>query len=332
MAIILKENNSNSLWESVFNMLVNSQDNVVKSRLGDTIEFGQVILCLDNPRQRWITSRVPAISVAFALAEVVWILNRSNDAKIINFWNPVLKNFSGNDEKYYGAYGHRIGHEFGIDQLNVAYNALKNNPDTRQVVIEYYKPDIDLPTEDGRPKSSDIPCNIASIIKIRNMKLEWTQIMRSNDVIRGLPYNIIQFTYLHELLANWLKVELGKYTHFADSLHIYKSDLANFNALPHSSWNNLDVFNVTKEISDDLFALMYSRMKHIVHNFEHLSEKELEKLSTLESEYESLNNMMYIIGTYAARKMCCPKLEEKLVKMCTNEIYVYLWKRWATKT
>jgi thymidylate synthase len=266
------------------------------------------------------------------LAEIVWIMNRSNDAKIINFWNPSLSNYSGKDEKYHGAYGYRIGYEFGFDQLEAAYNALKNNPDTRQVVIQYYKSDIDFPTFEGRPRSSDIPCNVVSIIKIRDNKLDWTQIMRSNDVIRGLPYNIVQFSTLHELLAGWLEVELGNYTHFADSLHLYKSDLGKFSSSNQYDIANQDKLYMPKETSESIFASMYSRMKYIVENSNQLSELELERLSFLDSDSPSLNNMMQIIGAYVARKMSYLDLEKLLNKKCTNSIYLQLWNRWVTKT
>ena len=35
--------------------------------------------------------------------------------------------------------------------------------------------------------------------KVRQGKLEWSQIMRSNDVLLGMPYNFIQFTGLQEI-------------------------------------------------------------------------------------------------------------------------------------
>lgn len=332
MATILKDNNANSLWRSAYEELMQSQNNISNSRLGETIELRQVMLCLENPSQRWITSRVPAISIAFALAEIVWIMNRSNDSKIINFWNPSLSNFSGKDEKYHGAYGYRIGYEFGFDQLVAAYNALKNNPDTRQVVIQYYKSDIDFPTFEGHPRSSDIPCNVVSIIKIRDNKLDWTQIMRSNDVIRGLPYNIVQFTSLHELLAGWLEVELGNYTHFADSLHLYESDLGKFSSSSQYDIANQDKLYMPKKTSESLFESMYSRMEQIVEYSNRISEFELQKLSFLDSDCQSLNNMMLIIGAYAARRLSFLNLEKLLIKKCTNNTYLQLWNRWVSKT
>lgn len=330
MPVIIQKNDSNKIWSAVYSKLIRS-NNHVDSRFGETIELSQVLLTLNNPRQRWISTRVPTISIAFAIAEVVWILNKSNESRIINFWNPSLSRFSGKGKYYHGAYGYRIGHEFGIDQLNTAYLALKSNPTTRQVVIQYYKPDIDLPSSDGSPKSTDIPCNVSSIIKIRDSKLEWTQIMRSNDAIYGLPYNIVQFTCLQEILAGWLDCDIGKYTHFTDSLHIYNKDISKYKAFKGTHLINNDMIRVNKRESDILFSEMYSRMTCIVNKSSIITEEELEKLSLLKSEHVCLNNMMLIIGAYAANKFKYANLINKLLELCSNHLYVFLMKKWIDR-
>lgn len=330
MPLIIEGDDSNQLWYTVYNEII-ATNNLVESTKGETLELSQVMICLNNPRQRWISSRRPSISIAFALAEVVWILNKSNDSRVINYWNPVLSKYSGTDEEYYGAYGYRLGYEFGIDQLSAAYYALKNNPNTRQVVLEYYKPDIDIPNTDGTSKASDIPCNVASIVKIRNKKLDWTQIMRSNDVILGLPYNIVQFTFLQEVLAGWLRIEVGKYTHFSDSMHMYLSDINQYSALNEVNPTNKDIFDQTKDVSEVIFSEIYSRMKYISEQSEMISQRKLEELSFLNSGYECFNNMMLIISAYVARKMNYKILEIKLIESCTNEVYVYQWKKWRDK-
>ena len=45
--------------------------------------------------------------------------------------------------------------------------------------------------------------------------------MRSNDIVFGLPYNFLQFTFLQEIIAGWLNVDVGEYMHISDSLHMY---------------------------------------------------------------------------------------------------------------
>ena len=57
---------------------------------------------------------------------------------------------------------------------------------------------------------------------IRQGCLEWLQVMRSNDLIWGTPYNFVQFTSIQEIVAGWLGVEVGNYVHVSDSLHVYQ--------------------------------------------------------------------------------------------------------------
>src|SRR5262249_46066683 len=122
---------------------------------------------------------------------------------------------------YHGAYGFRLRRHYGLDQLDRACEALRRNPDGRQVVLQIWDPTLDLPHDDGSPQAPDIPCNLLSMLKGRGGKLEWVQVMRSNDLFRGMPYNFVQFTTLHEVMAGWLGVELGSYHQLSDSLHYY---------------------------------------------------------------------------------------------------------------
>ena len=80
---------------------------------------------------------------------------------------------------------------------------------------------VDLPDLDGSPANEDIPCNVLAMLKVRDGALHWTQVMRSNDLFLGLPYNIVQFTMLQEVLAGWLGVRVGPYNVVIDSLHVY---------------------------------------------------------------------------------------------------------------
>ena len=191
------------------------------SRCGNTNEVLHAALSLVNPRQRWIASRAPAMNPAFALAEVIWIVNGRNDSALLNYFNPKLPEFAGRGPTYHGAYGFRLRKQFGLDQLEHAYRALIANHDSRQIVLQIWDSTADMPGDEGRPRSEDIPCNVISLLKVREGRLEWTQIMRSNDLVRGMPHNIVQFTSLQEILAGWLNIEVGGYHHFADSLHLY---------------------------------------------------------------------------------------------------------------
>ena len=202
---------------------VNNTGARAASRAGATKELLHVSAELYHPRRRWVVSREPALNAAFAVAEMIWIIRGRRDSAFLNYFNRALPQYAGAGRTYAGAYGWRLRRNLGFDQLRSAYLALKAAPHSRQVVLQIWDGRRDLP-DGAAPRSPDVPCNVVSLLKVRGGRLEWTQIMRSNDLFRGWPYNILQWTTLQEVMAGWLGLQVGTYHHLSDSLHMYEKD------------------------------------------------------------------------------------------------------------
>jgi len=82
-------------------------------RGGSTQELLHAVFTIQDPRQRWVTARQPALNPAFAIAEVVWILSGRRDSNFLNYWNSQLPKFAGSGPVYHGAYGFRLRHRCG---------------------------------------------------------------------------------------------------------------------------------------------------------------------------------------------------------------------------
>lgn len=301
----------------------------LESRGEETKELLHVTFSIDNPRERWITSRYPPMSPALGISEIVWILAGRNDSAFPNFWNPQLPSFAGKGPTYHGAYGHRLRHNLGLDQLSRAYHALKSNSGTRQIVLQIWDGRHDFPDLEGKPVSKDIPCNICSILKIRNQKLHWTQIIRSNDLLLGVPHNFIQFTALQEIIAGWLEVDLGPYVQLSDSLHVYKRDWnilsQNTNTIQNVNTDNLSLsFHESQECIKKLAAFME---KLLVVNIPETTIVNLVKSEEFPSAYQ---NMFYVVSAYAARKHEYNEAAEMIIEKCSNSLYKTLWRNWTT--
>ena len=188
---LLEGRTANEAWsKAAAAFLVEGEAQEQASRAGPTREILHAAFAIRNPLERWVLARRPTINPAFAIAETVWILAGRDDSALPNHWNPELPKYTGPGERYHGAYGHRLRRRFGLDQLERAYIALKNKPDSRQVVLQLWDPKIDLPDEEGRPAAQDVPCNVLSMLKVRKGRLEWAQVMCSNDLFRGVPYTL----------------------------------------------------------------------------------------------------------------------------------------------
>lgn len=302
------------------------------SRCGDTIELLHVMFSLTDSRQRWILSRSPALNPAFALAEVVWIVLGLRDANFINYWNPALPSYCGSDSEYHGAYGFRLRSHFGFDQLDRAYHALSAASDSRQVVLQIWDPASDFPSDDGSARSADVPCNVASFLKVRQGRLEWTQLMRSNDFIRGLPHNFVQFTSLQEVISGWLQLEPGSYIHLSDSLQVYTRDITaiespNAIVVP----KNTDRLCLAKAESEKVFAEIGARMRRMAEADDSLSQVQLSKLSSANGFNHAYQNLLYVLGADAARRRGWPDLTLDLWNRCRNNVLREAMGRWLMR-
>lgn len=309
-------------------------ENVVReqaSRAGPTYEILGAALTIRDPLERWVLARRPAMNPAFAIAETVWILAGRDDSALPNHWNPKLPEYAGHGERYHGAYGHRLRRRFGIDQLERAYLALRNNPDSRQVILQVWDPRIDLPDKEGRPVAEDIPCNVLCMLKVRSGRLEWTQVMRSNDLFLGVPHNFVQFTVLQEVLAGWLGLEVGAYNHLSDSLHVYEDNFESLKGFDRQveSAPSADTLRLPKEESDETFAVLEKRLDMLTE--ESMTEGRMWKFLDDSGLPEAFENLLRIAAADSAQRRGWTDTSEAVARGCTNGALLQAWKGWSSR-
>lgn len=209
-------------------------------KVKEILDFKTIVT---NPYRRLVGGYGRNINPFFLLAEAMWIFCGRKDVRFLSLFNKNMEQFSDDGKVFHAPYGFRLRHwgvrsedKFceenlhaaqGYDQVADAIKLFENNPNTRQVVLSIWNPDLDLGT-----KTKDIPCNDIIMLKIRDGKLITTIQNRSNDLHWGLPTNLFQFSFLTELIAACLNIELGTQTHNSQSLHVY-------------DWNN--IANVMQE-------------------------------------------------------------------------------------
>ena len=210
---------ANTIYPQLVDEIITKGEKV-NTRNGYSIELHPSFNEFHNIRQRYISTKGRMINLPFALAETVWILSGDNSVERVGFYNSRIADIaSDNGVDFNAAYGHRIRHEFGIDQLKDVLLKLKDK-NTRQALFIYSSPKGDA----SYVETKDRACNISSMFLIRNGVLNLTQTIRSNDVILGLPYNLVQFTTLQEVIAEVIGVYPGTFYHLANSLHLYDHD------------------------------------------------------------------------------------------------------------
>ncbi|MHB8901491.1 MAG: thymidylate synthase [Thermoguttaceae bacterium] len=318
---------ANELWQQLASEFQRGERTEIQnSRLGRMHELMHVALTINDPRQRWVVSREPAINPAFSIAEVVWIVNGRNDSSFLNYFNSSLPKFAGHTPCYHGAYGHRLRSHFGLDQLERVYHALRSDPDSRQAVLQIWDPASDLPDEYGKPASEDIPCNVSGFPKIRHGSLHWMQVMRSNDLFRGSPYNFVQFTTLQEILAGWLGLEVGSYNLIVDSLHVYEDSLKHVvNFCPVEQVDNTDSLALPRSESEAAFSELASRTEELQRARRADQLVDLVATSSLPGAFR---NMLCVMAAEGARRRRSLDAASEIMATCTNPLYCQLCQRW----
>lgn len=328
--IIFEGEGADDVWLAAAAAIARGDGRHQLGRLESTQELLHVAMIVRDPTMRWVTSRYPALNVAFALAEVVWIVNGRDEASFINFWNRRMPAFAGDTPTYPGAYGKRLRSHFGFDQLRRAADVLTRNPDGRQVVLQIWDPKVDLPGESGEPNNKDIPCNITSMLKVRDQRLEWFQVMRSNDLFLGLPHNLTQFLTLQEIVAGWIGIETGSYTQVSDSLHVYERDLENVaKAVRVKPARDGESLRFPYEVSMNAFRDLYERCS--VLTAESIRpEDAMDAVLACESPLV-FRNWMSILGAEASRRHGWADLAKDLAQRCTSPVLSQLWAAWLRR-
>lgn len=230
---LFKAESGDLAWRQAADTLVHRRGtHTIDSRAGATVELLHAAIAIADSRARWVASRLPAMNIAFAVAEVVQILTGGDDVAFLAHWFPNYPSFVGSKDRAHGAYGARLRVRCGFDQLARAADALTASGESRQVVLSIWDPREDFPSANGTPRSGDIPCNVLSCLRLVEGRLHWLQTSRSNDLFRGLPNNLVQFTFLQEVIAGWIGAEVGGYSHTISSLHAYASSLDEFSIDP----------------------------------------------------------------------------------------------------
>lgn len=114
------------------------------------------------------------------------------------------------------SYGHK-GSMPEINQVQFVIDELKRNPYSRRAVIDVRKNTDDL--------YSDSPSCMQNLqFFIRDGKLHLKALFRSNDAIEAAFFNAFALVMLQKRIADELGVEMGTYTHRANSFHVYKKN------------------------------------------------------------------------------------------------------------
>jgi thymidylate synthase len=221
------------------------------SRVGDVLVMPRPIMTeYADPTNRVLFSPMRDANPFFHVMETLWMLAGRNDLPWLVRFNKRFASYSddgGNTQP--GAYGYRWRNYFGHDQLMDIILELKQNPDSRRVVLAMWDGGArgswngfaDEKGENHQPGdfyaaisgSNDVPCNTHAYFDTVDGKLNMTVCCRSNDIIWGAyGANAVHFSFLLEFIALSTGIPMGVYRQFSNNFHIYTNIVAREMMMP----------------------------------------------------------------------------------------------------
>jgi thymidylate synthase len=182
--------------------------------------------CIDDVKSNLFQNSVRNVNINYLAGEMLWYLTGNNDLKFISKYSKFWKKIANDDGTLNSAYGNLIFKRkniHGYTEWGWAIHSLIKDKDSRQSIMHFNTPDHLYDT------NKDQVCTMFGQFFIRDNKLMFYIYMRSNDIIKGVTYDIPFFTFLQIeaykiLKKTYPELELGSYYHTSGSLHIYESD------------------------------------------------------------------------------------------------------------
>lgn len=103
-----------------------------------------------------------------------------------------------------------------IDQLTEAIETIKNNPDSRRIIVSAWNvadiPNMKLP-----------PCHAFFQFYVVNGRLSLQLYQRSADIFLGVPFNIASYALLLMMVAQVTGLKAGDFVHTLGDAHVYNN-------------------------------------------------------------------------------------------------------------
>ena len=211
--------------------------------------------------------------------ELLWFLKGDSNIKYltengVRIWNE----WADENGDLGPVYGHqwRNWNSDEIDQIELVIKDLKNNPNSRRMLVSAWNPSV-LPDTSksfsenvANGKAALPPCHAFFQFYVHKGKLSCQLYQRSADVFLGVPFNIASYALFTMMMAQVCGYEAGDFVHTLGDAHIYNNHLEQLELqrsrdprpLPQMLLNPeiKDIFDFT---FDDFTLLDYNPHPHI---------------------------------------------------------------------
>jgi len=154
------------------------------------------------------------------MIELLWFLNgdtnikflKDNNVKIWDAWADE----NGDLGPVYGEQWRAWKKPDGstIDQISNVVDTIKNNPNSRRILVVAYNPGV--ADEMALP-----PCHSLFQFYVADSKLSCQLYQRSCDIFLGVPFNIASYAMLTHMIAQQCDLDVGEFIWSGGDVHLY---------------------------------------------------------------------------------------------------------------
>lgn len=136
-----------------------------------------------------------------------------------------------------------------IDQLANVIDTIKNNPDSRRILVSAWNPgEVD--------KMALPPCHCLFQFYVAEGKLSCQLYQRSADTFLGVPFNIASYSLLTMMIAQVCGLQPGEFIHTTGDTHLYLNHIQQVNLQLSREPRALPKMIINPEVND-LFSFKY---------------------------------------------------------------------------
>lgn len=130
-----------------------------------------------------------------------------------------------------------------IDQISQVVNQIKNNPDSRRMIVSAWNvADVE--------RMALPPCHSLFQFYVADGKLFCQLYQRSADIFLGVPFNIASYALLTMMMAQVCDLEYGDFVHTFGDAHLYNNHIEQANLQLSREPRPLPTMRINPEVKD----------------------------------------------------------------------------------
>ena len=191
--------------------------------------------------------------------ELLWFIKgetntkylKENNVKIWDAWSDENGNLGP-------VYGHqwRNWNSDGVDQISILIDQIKNNPNSRRMIVSAWNPSVLPNTSESfsknvaNGKAALPPCHAFFQFYVTEGKLSCQLYQRSADTFLGVPFNIASYALFTMMIAQVTNLEVGDFIHTFGDVHLYNNHLEQAKEQLSRDFRSLPTMKINSKITD----------------------------------------------------------------------------------